>query len=118
MLDKGAWVPLPDLGDARYLWEWLHDLGLSKSGAMGPVPMDWIDLQAWQNGIGHRAQPWELRAMREASRNFVWQQHESEDPQCPPPWAQHASPVAQDQVAKQVSAIFGRHARPSTQRNS
>jgi hypothetical protein len=107
-------VPTPDLGDARYLWEWLHDAGLSKPGAMGPIPIDWLDLQAWQHGTGHRAQPWELRAMLMASRSFVFQLRDAEDPHCPAPWAALSSALTQEHVANKVAAILGtgRNASP------
>jgi hypothetical protein len=79
---------------------------------MGPVPLQWAELAQWQRLTSAPVQPWQARALRQASAAYVSQLHESSAPDCPPPWSTEPDDDDRSRVDRQVRAAFGGRARP------
>lgn len=109
--EAGAEPPLPPIEHAGRLLSHLLDLGLAGSGGMGPTPVAWHELQAWQRLTGQPLQPWQARALRQASVEYVAQLGKSADPACPPPWAEEPDEQDRQRVADRLSQAFRTRAR-------
>jgi hypothetical protein len=101
---------MPPVEHAHSLVRWLNEIGLCGQGAMGPVPIGWTDLAHWMRLTGAPAQPWQLRALRQASAAYVGQLHDATEPDCPPPWSE-AGLDDRERVARQVREVFGSRKR-------
>lgn len=67
--DNGGAVPMPPQR-VPYLFEWLCMAGPAQSGAMGPIGLTAMELQAWADGAGFALQPWEFLSLQRASRAY------------------------------------------------
>lgn len=56
------------------------------SGAMGPVPITWQELDAWQRQTGMRLQPWEARAVISLSRAYAGEAVAAREDDAPAPY--------------------------------
>ena len=57
-----------------------------KSGAMGAVSIDWVDLAAWVSLAKIYLHPEEARIIIEASRSYVSWLSKSKEDNCPAPF--------------------------------
>lgn len=73
---------------------------------MGSVPLTWADLDAWRRLSGHQVQPWELRALRTASIEYVSQHARSKDAGCPPPWSREVTEDNRELVSRNLHAML------------
>lgn len=89
----------------------LLDLGLCTAGGMGPAPLGWADLAHWQRLTGEPLQPWQARALRQASAAYVTQLADAADPGCPAPWANALAEDDRKTVARQIGAALSSRAR-------
>ena len=55
----------------------MQDLGYSKSGSMGAVALDWVDIKAFSDLTGIVFSKEEAILIKKLSEDFVSQQHES-----------------------------------------
>lgn len=74
-----------------HLAEHLQAIGPALPGGMGPVPITFAELSAWQAATGHRLQPWEAQAIHHASRAYVSSYAEGSEAGTPPPWIDPAA---------------------------
>lgn len=58
---------------ARYLVDFLQDLGWSSSTGMGSTQLSCAEIMAWQQGTNTPLEPWEFSLIREASLAYVIQ---------------------------------------------
>lgn len=86
------------------------DLGMAGTGGMGAAPLSWAEMAEWQRLTAHRLQPWEARAIRQASVQYVNQLHRSTDPACPPPWAADPTDEDRQRVALGLGAMLSANA--------
>ncbi len=112
MQGRGITPAMPPPGPAAYLLEYFWDIGPSASGGMGPTPLTWAEIQAWQHVTGTPLRPWEARTLRRLSHEYINTLQASADPAAPAPYA----PINPDQqqraqVARTVGSIFGSRAR-------
>ena len=77
---------MPALYEAAYVANYWQDLGFAASGGMSAVPLTALEISAWANGSGVELNAWEFFAIKEMSRAYVSQMHESESMECPPPY--------------------------------
>lgn len=109
----GQRPPLPPLEHAGLLARWLDALGPCSHGAMGPLPVGWVDISHWARITCTPLQPWQAQALRTASAAYVSQLHDASQPDCPAPWTDEPDEDQRDRVARQVRAAFsGRQAPP------
>lgn len=55
---------------------------------MGPVPLSWLEMEAWARVTGRTLQPWEYQFIRRLSIEWIAQSEDSKDPSCPAPWGE------------------------------
>lgn len=65
---------------------YIDEVGLSKSGMAGIVPIDWADIESWVNVTDTCLETWEAKAIMNLSREYCYQFSISSDPKCPPPY--------------------------------
>lgn len=76
---------MPD-ASLSYLVDLLFEVGPTESRGMGPGPLSFQELNAWQQAMRRRLQPWEVGFIRRLSMVYAAQSVEAEDPDCAPPW--------------------------------
>jgi hypothetical protein len=70
---------------AGFLVPIFQEIGPSIQTGMGPVPISWRDLAAWQQCIEVKLLPWECRSLISMSREYVSFFPEAEKEDCPDP---------------------------------
>lgn len=65
---------------------WFIEMGIVENGGMGPVPLSWTAIAAWQRVTGVTLQPWEARLIRKLSIEYIDQKSRAESESCPAPW--------------------------------
>jgi hypothetical protein len=97
-----GWQPeMPEVR-APHVIGYLFEMGPLASGGMGPAPLSHQEIAAWCDLTGIRLSPWEVRTVRQLSRDYLAELHEAEDPKRPAPWRPEAPDVgvvAQDMRA-------------------
>jgi broad specificity phosphatase PhoE len=93
--------PIP----TRYLVDWFFEIGPSSPGGMAGATLTWSEMEAWQRLTGISLEAWEARTIREMSRAFLKQQHDSRKANCPAPWSESPE-VVNDRVTAQFAAMF------------
>lgn len=83
---------LPSVDKGSYLLEWLFEIGPVESGANGPEPLSWVEINAWKQATGTNATHEELSIIRTMSLEYVGQMHGGEDPKAPDPCRVRAEP--------------------------
>jgi hypothetical protein len=82
----GTKPPLPELTKNDYILDLLFDIGLAKSGGMGAVPIDWVDIKSYMDCTGTKLNYYETKKIRELSKVYVSQLNSSKDESTPPPF--------------------------------
>jgi hypothetical protein len=77
---------LPPLACGEYLVGYLMDVGPTGSGAMGPTPLTYHEIAAWQTVTGTPLQPFEAQWLRRLSSEWIGEQQKSSGDFAPPPW--------------------------------
>lgn len=95
---------MPDISPVGYVAGWWQDTGMVGTGAMGPVPLSAVEVQAWAAGMGLELTPWEFGVMREMSRAYLDQSHKSDKPECAAPFG--AGSIDRDVVENKLRSIF------------
>lgn len=82
----------PDLPsvDSRQLLDVLFEVGPTMAAGMGAGPITFSEMAAWQQQIGVRLSPWQVRAVRQLSLDYILQADKSQDRDCPAPWVPEA----------------------------
>lgn len=99
----------PDLppNPMPHLTGWLFEIGPTGSNGMGPVPLSWQEIAAWEHLTGNELDAWEAKTLRALSAEFVSKMNEAKDPAMPAPYA---SPEAiarnRDAVGRQITHGF------------
>jgi len=96
---------MPDVEPVGYVAAWWQDMGMVGMGGMGPVPISSTEVMAWAAGMGIHLTPWEFATVREMSRAYLHQQHESEKPECVAPFGSMS--FDRDVVEQKLRNVFG-----------
>jgi hypothetical protein len=64
----------------------LIEIGITENSGMGPAPLSWREIQAWQQNVSVRLAPWEARLIRSLSLTYLGQLGRAESESCPAPW--------------------------------
>lgn len=111
MTERGLTPEFPDLGPERYLVDYLLEIGPTLPTGMGAAPLTHGEIAAWQGNVGVRLQPWEARALRALSIEYVGTRAEAADPLCPPPYIAAGNAERRRAVSRAISdALRGRPA--------
>lgn len=78
-------LAMPDLGAAAYLIDCLFDVGPALQGAAGEVPLPWAEVLAYAHGSGAVSEQWELRALVDMSKAYLFEKFTSTGPLAVPP---------------------------------
>ncbi len=101
--NNGGTPLMPDVGEADYLVAYWQDTGMVGNGAMGIVALSAADLNHWQQGTSIKLNPWEFSIIRDMSRAYVNQYHDSEKPDCPPPYGEPELDFDRTLLSKKIS---------------
>lgn len=104
--DQGKAPELPPPGPGVYLVDYLFEAGPVTANAMGPQPLGWSDLAAWQASVGVALQPWELRALKRLSTVYLASAQAAQAYDCPPPWSTEPAPDERAHISRALSSIF------------
>lgn len=81
---------MPKLGSESYLLDVLFEIGTSKQGANGLIPLDWVDIKAYCDLTATQLTREEVLIIKSLSSDFVSQINASRNPHEPPPFADDA----------------------------
>jgi hypothetical protein len=81
----------------QYLVDLLFEVGPTEQGGLGPSPISWQELRAWNELMSRNLQPWELVMIRRLSVEYVGFGHEAQSSDCPAPWSDE--PTVDERVA-------------------
>ena len=107
-------IDLPD-NPLQYLVDWLMEAGPLGVGGMGPVPISWQELEAWKRACEVSPTAWEIRVIRDLSRDFLDQMNKSREPTCPAPYTSGASNA--EAVDAQFKKMFARMSNRKRERD-
>lgn len=106
-LDAGGEIDLPDIDPALlHFVSVLMEAGPVSSAGMGPIPLTWAELDAWQHCVGLRLQPWEARLIRVLSGDYLEEFQQAEAHDAPPPWIQESTAERRSKVARHIRNIL------------
>jgi hypothetical protein len=111
LTDAGAEPPLPPIQHAHRLLSLFIELGMAGASGMGAAPLSWSEIAQWQSLTAQPLQPWEARALRMASVEYVGQLHQSTDPACPPPWSAMPTEDDRQRVASGLRQMLSANAK-------
>lgn len=108
VMEKTGQIPLLPLNPAPYLVAWLFEVGPIAHGPMGPVPIGWRDLAAWQELIGVELLPWEARILARLSGNYVGEMERAKKGDAAAPYSGEKEDVVDQRalVSRKVDAWF------------
>lgn len=115
MTERGLTPDLPELGPERYLVDYLLEIGPTMPTGMGVAPLSHGEIAAWQSNVGICLQPWEARALRMLSIEYVGTRAEAADPACPPPYLSTGNVDRRRAVSRAIGEAFGRRAKKVAQ---
>lgn len=93
LLDMGLKPDMPALNAALQPFiAMLFEAGPTSVAGQGAIPLTWADLEAWQQGIGVRLPPWQLRLLRRLSAEYLAEFNQADDPEAQPPWERQSIP--------------------------
>ena len=62
----------PDLPDElAFLWGYFTELHETRSGGMGPGPISYSEIDAWQRLTGRELPIWQVKAIKRMDRAFM-----------------------------------------------
>lgn len=82
-------------------------MGPASSGAGGPEPLTFAEIAAWRQLAGVRLTPWQARALRNLSRDYVAELAAAESPVRLAPWR----PATTEQQRADVATDLRRRMR-------
>lgn len=107
-------LELPDIeGDhnATYVVGLLHEAGLMSTNGMGPVPLSWLEIEAWMRMTCRDLPLWERLTIRELSEEYVSGLVTAKDKNCPAPFAPAREDVDREAVQNKIMSILGKRVK-------
>lgn len=84
---RGRAPELPETEGGEHLIEYLEEMGWCRPAGMGGhIPLDWSELNSWQQLTDTPLTTWESLTLRRLSVVYCGQFNKSNDESCPPPW--------------------------------
>lgn len=77
---------MPPVHAGAYLLDYFWQVGPVQSGGMGPAPISYQEICAWQSLMGIVLQPWEVRALRRLSIEHISTGQKATERGYPAPW--------------------------------
>jgi hypothetical protein len=89
-----------------YLVELFLEVGPALAGGFGAAPLTHAELRAWQDDIGIRLTPWEARALKRMSGEYVAELSKAEATDRPAPFVPDFRHRRRE-VARKIDEVFG-----------
>lgn len=104
---KGEDALLPP-NPAKYLSDWLFEIGPTKPTGMGSAAITFGDMTDWSGIMGIEILPWEAKALRRLSVDYANEAHRATKHDRPPPYSGSEDVIVsnRDRVGMQVKALF------------
>ena len=109
---------MPDPGPAAYLLGIFFDIGPVRSEGMGPFPVGYADLLAWQQCMGVQLSPWEVGVLRDLSLAYCGELSAAADPQVAAPGSGSETLEQQTQRRERVSKGLGGMLRAAARKST
>jgi hypothetical protein len=94
-------APQPD-ADMRYLQGWWVEAGMVAQGGMGPAPLTWREVEAFERGSCTDLTPWERARIISLSRVYSGSLSEYRDQKAPAPYKSEATAQALAERDEQI----------------
>lgn len=85
-MERDRVTPKMPPNPAPHLISRLTEIGITESGGMGPAPLSWREIEAWQRLTNVQIAPWEARLMRKLSLEYLAESRRAESENCPAPY--------------------------------
>jgi hypothetical protein len=85
-LKRDGITPQMPSNPAPHIIARLIEIGITEAKGMGPAPLSWGEIAAWQFDTGVPLAPWESRLLRQLSVAYIAEGRRAEAENCPPPW--------------------------------
>lgn len=102
MINKELEIDFPEV-QAPHIIRYLFDAGPVMAGGMGPAPLSYGEIRAWQDVSGIELNNWEGYMLRTLSREYLSMSLEATKPTCPSPWL--PEPVDEPEHAQKVAKV-------------
>jgi hypothetical protein len=102
---RGEEINLPECS-LPFMVGYFMEVGPVVSTGMGPAPISWQDLLAWQSCIGVCLPPWQLRMLVGMSQEYVSFSRKAEKPDCPAPWVEEMDDDRRLSIARRLKMGF------------
>lgn len=76
---------VPDPEGAQYLLDALFEVGPTKPGEYGEIPIGWTDIAAYKAATGAISERWEMTTLRQMSMSYMRGKQHGEDVMNDPP---------------------------------
>ncbi len=107
MQDEEADVPLPPC-PARFLIDYLLEIGPVVPAGMGSAAIAWRDIAAWRECTAVDLPPWQAQLLRRLSADYLVMSRDAEKLDCPAPWlAEQDVEANRGRVRDKVRSLFG-----------
>lgn len=103
--DAGDEPDMPPL-DCPHIIGYLFDVGPMMTGGMAASPVTYQEIDAWRRQTGIEIEPWEAQFIRRLSSDYVAQLHQSDKPDCPPPYIPPADVVDREAVSSKLKSAM------------
>jgi hypothetical protein len=114
-------LKMPDIETdyaAGYLVGLLQEAGLMSSNGMGPVPLSWVDIDAWLRVTEADVSLWEKTTIKRLSEEYVGELVQASDKLRPAPYLRVEEEVDRDAVQQKilnVANLFKKRVAPEDQ---
>lgn len=92
---------------APHLIRRLTEIGLTETTGMGPAPLSWREIEAWQRATNVRLAPWEARLMRQLSLEYIGESRRAESENCPAPFRTEVTQREREVEEAQLRMVLG-----------
>lgn len=108
--EKHPSLELPDLAEyaAGYVIGLLHESGLMSTNGMGPVPISWLEIDAWLRTANLDLSLWEKLTVKRLSEEYVSELLQASDKNRPAPYVPEKDDIDREAVANKILSIFRR----------
>lgn len=101
-------LKMPDIETdyaASYLVGLLQEAGLMSSNGMGPVPLSWVDIDAWLRVTEYKLSMWEKLTIKKLSEDYVGELVQASDKQRPAPFLKVEEEIDRDAVEQKILSV-------------
>lgn len=106
-LKKNGIVPSLPPNPMPQLMLWFTNIGMVSAGGMGPTPLSWSEITAWQRCTGIRLAPWHAQLLRNLSIAYIAETANAEAENAPAPWRREITQREREVDEAALDVVFG-----------